>query len=323
MLIVLIFLVITMSSLLLWYYVVLPLSSFNTASVSQINTNISSISSANIGSDFDNNQQYSNKNSNWTNVWMDWTQNNIKLNSDIVLTDEQKNKIWLLSQISKTDIKTNNLINNKLINTNKFWLELQLIPLSDINSFSFYTTDTVNNVIVKMFVYKIDSDIKTIKWTLNNISIDNSNTIWLISNIWNQSWINWNVVNSNQISSDKFVSVKDLLWTSKFYYKDKGLTFNKKVTIKPFYNINNITWQLKINDYLFHPKYLYFIKLYLNLDKAKIDNFKLYIPNGSYITLNNIEKIQKIKQGKKYYINKVKIIKNWLINKINKSEYWF
>jgi len=255
---------------------------------------------------------------------MDWTKNNIKLDQSLNLTSKEKNSIGLLSEISMNNIKTNNIITSRIINSNQFWLELQLIPLADTDTFSIYTTNTVKNVVVKMHVFKIGSTIDTIKWSGANVSINKKKILWNFSIIWDQTGINWDVVNANWIWSDNFVSISNLSWENKFYYKDKGMFFDKLIKIKPFYNLDS-SWGIikQDSDPLFHPKYMYLIKIYFNLDKSKIDNFRLYIPNGEYITLNNIEKISRIKSWKKFHINKVKIIENWLINKINESKYWF
>ncbi len=317
MIIVLIFLFIVISSLMVWHYMIIPLASFNTESINKIDTQVHNISTTDINSDFWNNL---NKNQ---STQINWTKKNIILNTWASINDSEKNSLWLLSKIKQWNIKTNNILTDKIINLNNFWLELQLIPLSDIPNFTIYTTDTVKSIIVNTKIYKIWSDINSVKQTNWQMSIDNS-SIWTISLVWNQPWINWTVVSSNEAWSNKYINIQDLSAWSTYYYKDKWLFFNKKIIIKPFYNIDN-NWDVinQSNSPYFKQWYMYLIKIYFNLNQNRINNFRLYIPNWRYITLNNIEKVVTVKEWKTFLINKVKIIKNWLINKVWDSKYWF
>jgi len=302
---------------MVWHFMILPLSSFNTESINQIDTKIHSISSVKINSDI--NGSTINK-----NISTDLSKNKIDFNKKLSLTKSQIDNIWLLSQIDQTDIKSNNIINNQIVNLNTFWLELQLVPLSNLSNFVIYTTDAVKWLVVSMKVFKLWTNIDTVVNNGWNISINRTKSIWIYGQIWSQKWIYWDVSSTSNTLWSNFLDMKSLPIWSEYYYKDKGLTFDKKISIKPFYNLDeNGNVLLQKDNPLFTPWYLYLIKIYFKLDKNKINNFKLYIPNGDYITLNNIEKISSIKKWKNFYINKVKIIKNWLINKIWYSTYWF
>jgi len=313
MIFVLLFLIIVMGALITGFYIIHPITNLNPGALNNINSNIETVTSFQIKSDLTNTKVSAEKTLDFVN------ENYSGFNKDKIIEDSWiKDKLWKYSEVEETKIENNNIITNHIVNLHNFSLELQLVPLEDFDYLTLWTNDSVQNIIVQEKVYKLGSYIKTVDWSSKKLELKK-----YLSNLAKNysSFPIWNKVYGDVTDNPDLVQFIDWI----FYDKKNWTKYNKKIIIKPFYNLDNSWNYIPNNDWSqqFKKWYLYLIKIYFILDPDKLNKLKIYIPNGEYITLNNIVKITEKRQGNKYYFNKIKIIKNWLVNKVEENTYGF
>jgi len=245
------------------------------------------------------------------------------LDDNINIDDYFNNNFGTKTDIQILETKNNNYITNNLVNQKSFNIEFKLLPLEDLPEIKLYFNGNVKDIIYIMYDLPLD---KNINWTYQNL-LNLKSKLYKFSK--NYCVLYWNLTSVNLCSNNWFIRINEVNFIDP-YYKQK---FKYELTLMPLYNVDvDDNWnfiikykninQIKPGDFIFKKWHIYFIQLFFIFDN-NTEPFKLYIPNGWFLTLNNLNIVLKNFQNYKYNIIHLKKISKSFLDKINNNIYGF
>ena len=240
-------------------------------------------------------------------------------NSNYLSYLKDSNVVDNYSDIRIQDLRANKALDSsEAYNKNSFFLDFNLVPIEDFNSFHIYFQDKKNNF--------------TTTWNNPNIVVSMKEY-----NI----WANWDKINA-MLKEQKELAEKNKiigytnsenkkynLSNNNIFIPEKNLTLNRDLKISNFYETRFKKWKLYkirimllLNDAFSSPNESPTFPIVIGVNENSNTLKENYTRNiKEFVTSNNIQVMQSNTRNKKFNMHSVRVYNKGFLNKIGEIKY--